>query len=162
VTGAISIGDVGQGCMEEIDFRARGRARGANFGWARFEGTVLYDDSRLAPGAIPPIHEYNSSHASDTPSAPCPDVDVDFTGVSVIAGYVVRDARLGHQYGRLLYSDASRDQIRSLIPRESGALDDQWTGISIPSGSSYSFAEGVGRRLYVVSGAGPVYRLDPS
>ena len=161
-TGAIAIGDVGQGCMEEIDYRRRGRARGANFGWARFEGSVLYDESRSAPGAIGPIHEYNSSHAGDTPSAVCPDVPGSFTGVSVIAGQVVRDQRLAGQYGRLLYGDASRPEIRSLIPAEGGASDDQDTGVPLPEGTPYAFAEGAKRRLYVVSGAGPVYRLDPS
>jgi hypothetical protein len=159
-TGAIAIGDVGQGCMEEIDYRGRGRARGANFGWPRYEGTVLYDDTASAPGAIPPIHQYNNVNATDTPSAPCPDAG-GFSGTSVVAGYVVRDARLTSQYGRLLYGDASGSQIRSLIPRESGALDDQWTGVALPGAAPYSFAEGGGRRLYVVAGAGPVLRLDP-
>jgi len=67
-----------------------------------------------------------------------------------------------YRRNRLLYGDASSDQIRSLIPAEAGAFDVGYTGISLPSGTPYSFAEGAGRRLYVVSGAGPVYRLDPA
>jgi glucose/arabinose dehydrogenase len=61
LTGAIAIGDVGQGCREEINYRGPGNARGANFGWSRFEGTRVNNASRSAPGAIFPIHEYDNS-----------------------------------------------------------------------------------------------------
>ena len=37
-TGDLSIGDVGQNEIEEIDFVRRGKGRGANFGWRAFEG----------------------------------------------------------------------------------------------------------------------------
>jgi glucose/arabinose dehydrogenase len=158
LTGAISIGDVGQACREEIDYRRRGRALGANFGWARFEGSRLFDSSRSAPGAIGPIYEYDNEGAGGG----CPPLNSEFTGQAVIAGVVVRDPRLVGQYGRLLYGDAFGSQIRSLIPGESGAADDQSTDVPIPGGSPYSFAEGVGRRVYLVSGAGGVYRLDPA
>ena len=159
-TGAIAIGDVGEGCVEEIDYRRRGRARGANFGWARFEGSQLFDASRSAPGAIGPIHEYNNP-AQSLPPGGCPDLG-GFEGSSVIAGFVVRDRSIGEQFGRLLYGDASNNEIRSLIPAEAGASGDGYTGVSLPSGTPFSFAEGAGRRVYVVSGAGPVYRLDPA
>jgi Glucose / Sorbosone dehydrogenase len=157
LTGAISIGDVGQGCREEIDYRGPGGARGANFGWSRFEGTFLQNSSRPAPGAIFPILEYDNSD----PVASCPPLG-GFSGGAVIPGYVVRDPRLGHQYGRLLYADFFSDQIRSLIPSEGGAGDDQWTGVSVPAGQPDSFGETRGGVLWVVSHAGPVYRLDPA
>jgi hypothetical protein len=80
----------------------------------------------------------------------------------VIAGYVVRDQRLAHQYGRLLYADFTSEEIRSLIPSESGAADDQATGVSLPAGGQPdSFGETRGGVLWVVSHSGPVYRLDP-
>ena len=44
-TGDLSIGDVGQNAVEEIDFVRRGKGRGANFGWRPFEGR-----SRFTPG----------------------------------------------------------------------------------------------------------------
>lgn len=74
---------------------------------------------------------------------------------------MVRDERLGSQYGRLLYTDASNPQLRSLVPSQSGASDDQATGV-VMAGTPFSFAEGWGNRLYAISGSGPVYRLDPS
>ena len=80
----------------------------------------------------------------------------------MIAGYVVRDERLAAQYGRVLYADVSNDQIRTLIPFPGGSFDEQSTGVEVPGiGLTFSFAEGFRNRLFVVSGGGPVYRLDP-
>jgi hypothetical protein len=157
LTGAIVIGDVGQGCREEIDYRGAGGARGANFGWSRFEGTFLFNSSRSAPGAISPILEYDNSGAGPT----CTPLG-GFSGGAVIPGYVVRDPRLAHQYGRLLYADFFNDEIRSLIPSEGGAIADQPTGVSVPAGQPDSFGETRGGVLWVISHAGPVYRLDPA
>jgi hypothetical protein len=156
LTGAIAIGDVGQGCREEIDYRGPGRANGANFGWSRFEGTRIYDGSRSAPGAVPPIFEYDNAGADQS----CPQLG-GFSGAAVIPGYVVRDPRLAHQYGRLLYVDYSGDEIRSLVPSEGGAVGDRSTGVTFTSGQPDSFGQTRGGVLWVVSHAGPVYRLDP-
>jgi glucose/arabinose dehydrogenase len=157
VTGAISIGDVGQSCREEIDYRLPGHLGGANFGWSRFEGNFTYDASRLAPGAVPPIFEYENSALAGG----CPPLG-GFSGSGVIGGYVVRDPRLRHQYGRLLYTDLANAEIRSLIPSEQGASDDRYTGVSLPAGGADSFGEGRGGVLYVISHSGPIYRLDPA
>jgi len=159
VTGAISIGDVGAICIEEIDYRRRGRARGANFGWSRFEGTVLVDQSVSAPHAILPIFQYGHNHPPGT--AFCAEPSDFYWGHAVIVGYVVRDPRLRHQYGRLLFSDFSNPAIGTLIPKESGARDAQLTGVSLPAGA-ISFAEGAKRRLYAIASDGTVYRLDPA
>ncbi|HEX2359455.1 MAG TPA: PQQ-dependent sugar dehydrogenase [Solirubrobacterales bacterium] len=158
LTGALAIGDVGQGCREEIDYRGPGRALGANFGWSRYEGTRVFNGARTAPGAIFPIHEYDNSGGNSS----CPLLNNGFEGIAVIAGYVVRDERLNRQYGRLLYTDTANDQIRSLVPSESGAIDEQATGMDLPGfGMPFSFAEGFRDTLFVISGNGPVYRLDP-
>ncbi len=158
LTGAIAIGDVGQGCREEIDYRGPGGARGANFGWSRFEGTFVFNSSRSAPGAIFPIHEYDNAGAASS----CAPLG-GYSGSSVIAGYVVRDPRLAHQYGRLLYTDFGNDEIHSLIPSEGSAADDQFTGVSLPgSAAPDSFGESRGGVLWVVSHSGPIYRLDPA
>ena len=50
-TGDLVIGDVGQNAFEEIDFVARGKGRGANFGWRPFEGRSRYAPGESAPGA---------------------------------------------------------------------------------------------------------------
>jgi Glucose / Sorbosone dehydrogenase len=159
VTGAISIGDVGQSCREEIDYRLPGHVAGVNFGWSQFEGTFVSNPSRTAPGAISPILEYDNVSEG---GAGCTPIG-NFSGRGVIAGYVVRDQRLVHQYGRLLYTDIANAQIRSLVPSEQGAADDRFTGVSLPApGQPDSFGEGRGGVLYVVSHMGPIYRLDPA
>ncbi len=156
--GALSLGDVGQGCLEELDYLPRGAARGANFGWSRFEGTSLFDASRTAANPVPPVHQYDN--AGNDPS--CARLNNGFEGFSVMAGYVVRDPRLAAQYGRLLYTDAGNDQIRSLIPFRGGSADEQFTGIDLPGeGLPFGFAEGFQSQLFVISGNGPIYRLDP-
>jgi glucose/arabinose dehydrogenase len=156
LTGALAIGDVGQGCREEIDFRSRGEGRGANFGWPGYEGTRIFDADRIVPGMVGPILEYDNSNAGPECAA-----GTAFQGVAVIAGFVVRDERLTAQYGRLLYSDAGNSQIRSVVASQRGGAGDRYTGLSVPGGI-FSFAEGSGRRLFAISGDGPVYRLDPA
>ena len=145
LTGALLIGDVGAGSKEEVDFRKRGKGRGTNFGWPRWEGTLLHDSGTSAPGAVFPIHEY--------------DHDL---GCAIIGGYVVRDKRLTSQYGRYVYSDNCDGTLRSLIPRASGAIDDQAIGGGAAVSSPGSFGEGKGGRIFVASLDGPVYRLDPA
>ena len=61
--GNMSIGDVGQGAMEEVDFVSSGR-RGANFGWSCFEGTLRYS-SCSAPGHRPPVLQYHPRGGSE-------------------------------------------------------------------------------------------------
>ena len=59
-TGDLYIGDVGQNAREEIDYRPRG-APTANFGWAQYEGSRLFEgDVDLDPPSplVFPIHEY--------------------------------------------------------------------------------------------------------
>jgi glucose/sorbosone dehydrogenase len=147
LTGALSIADVGGGSREEVDFRRRGKARGVNFGWPRFEGNLLLNSSVSAPGAVGPIHDYGHS-------SPCN---------AIIGGFVVRDARLTHQYGRYLYTDNCHGDLRTLIPSQGGASDDQAVGGGLPTvDSPSSFGEGAGNRLYLISLAGPLYRLDPA
>jgi glucose/arabinose dehydrogenase len=156
-SGAIAIGDVGQGCREELNFRTRGAARGVNFGWSGYEGTRVQNAGRVAANVVFPILEYDNSSAG----VGCPALGPAFVGGSVSAGCGVRDERLRGQYGRLLYTDAANPQIRSLIPSQGGAADDQSTGVTVLA-SVYSFAEGFRNRLFVISGDGPVYRLDPA
>jgi glucose/arabinose dehydrogenase len=144
LTGAIAITDVGQSSREEINFRARGRARGVNFGWPRWEGTELRDPTVSAPGAVFPIHEY--SHEDRC---------------AVIGGFVVRDRRLAPQYGRYLYADLCDGILRSLIPGQAGAGDDQVVVGVTPLALPHSFGEGARHRLFICT-QDALYRLDPA
>jgi len=50
-TGDLYIGDVGQGDLEEIDFRPNG-APPANFGWARYEGSASFKQFQQLIAAV--------------------------------------------------------------------------------------------------------------
>ena len=49
-TGALAIADVGQNEIEEVNLVARGKGRGANFGWSAYEGFDRFNDDQQAPG----------------------------------------------------------------------------------------------------------------
>ncbi len=140
--GRVVIGDVGQYSWEEIDYETLAGARGANFGWDNYEGTHLFEGPALTDHELP-ILEYSSADGSGN--------------CSVTGGYVVRDTRLPDLVGRYVYADFCADELRSMVPTLDGALDDAPLGISVVQPASFGL--GPGRRLYVVSLTGAVYRL---
>jgi glucose/arabinose dehydrogenase len=141
--GALSIGDVGQDSVEEIDLVGRGQGRGANFGWSAFEGDEPFNEDQDAEGAIAPVLAY-------------PQVDA----CAVTGGYVVRDEALRSLYGRYLYGDFCVGELRSFIADPGRpAADDRPLGRTVPQLSS--FGEDSAGRVYAVSLDGPVYRLEP-
>ncbi len=141
LTGALSIGDVGQDEFEEVDLVRRGAGRGANFGWSAYEGFARFNDDQRAPGAVPPVLVY--THDS---------------GCSITGGYVVRDTSLPSLYGRYLYGDYCAGELRSFTARPGGrATDDRALGVRVPSLSS--FGEDDEGHIYAASLEGPVYRL---
>jgi len=140
-TQALSIGDVGQNTVEEIDYTPKGAARGANFGWSAFEGNNRFNTDQTAPNAVPPILTY--THADG--------------GCSVTGGYVVRDRSLPALYGRYVYGDYCLGDLRSLVPEIPQARDDRSLGLHVDSLSS--FGEDNAGHVYAVSLDGPVYRL---
>ena len=142
-TQSLTIGDVGQNELEEIDHVAAGGGSGANFGWSAFEGTSRFNSDQQAPGAIPPILTY-----------PLGDGTCAVTG-----GYVVRDPDLTSLFGRYVYGDFCRGELRSLIATPSRARGDRSLGLSVPNLSS--FGEDVTGHVYATSLNGPVYRLAP-
>ena len=141
--GNIVIGDVGQGAEEEIDYTTAAGASGTNFGWPQYEGDLVHDSSRPGPGPPKsPIFTYSHSNG----------------GCAIIGGYVVHSAALGPLNGRYVYSDNCNGDIRSLVPRTTGASGDRSTGLSVSSPSS--FGVGPSGQLYVASlGDDRVYRI---
>jgi glucose/arabinose dehydrogenase len=141
-TEDLTIGDVGQDLVEEIDFVKKGRGRGANFGWRPFEGDRrLFDEP--APGAIKPV--LTKTHADGW--------------CSISGGYIVRDEGVPGLLGRYVYGDFCKGQLRSARLSARGAADDRpIAGVKTVSGLD-SFGEDAAGRVYVVSQAGPVYRF---
>ena len=140
LNGDMAIGDVGQGRIEEIDFATRATSAGRNYGWRVFEGRL-----RFAPGtafrATAPVFSYSQSSG----------------GCSVTGGYVVRDRALIGHYGRYLYGDFCDGRLRSIFLRPGRSFGDIPAAPRVPQLAS--FGEDALGRLYVVSLAGPVYRL---
>jgi glucose/arabinose dehydrogenase len=98
-TGALLIGDVGQGQWEEVDYEPRGRG-GRNYGWRNREGA--HDNVTSRPVAfqplIEPIHEYSHS-----------------VGQSITGGYVYRGTALPANYrGRYFFADFIQGRVFSL------------------------------------------------
>src|SRR3954453_10568882 len=100
-TGSLTVGDVGQDEIEEIDFiqgRSGGRQPrgGYNVGWDTFEGRSRYE-SGSAPGAIFPVLQHTHS------SGYC----------SITGGYVIRDRSLGRGWtGHYIYGDYCDGTLR--------------------------------------------------
>ncbi len=141
-TGDIAIGDVGQDRFEEVDFRTRGTARGANFGWRAWEGTSRYDSQLRVADHVRPALTYGRGG-----------------GCSVTGGYVIRDPRLPALNGRYVYGDFCAGDLLTAKLRQDGARGRRALGLHVEALSS--FGEDRRGRVYVTSLNGPVYRLDP-
>ena len=154
-SGALVIGDVGQGAREEVDYApAPDRGGGANYGWNCREGFIAGpatdEGCKTAPADAftEPIFDY----PHDEPAAPG-----GAYGCAIIGGYVARGPGLGDLYGRYVYGDLCVGQIRSLVPALPLAGGDRSEGLEVENLNS--FGEDSCGRLYAVSGDGPVYRI---
>ncbi|SET34824.1 hypothetical protein SAMN05216412_105120 [Nitrosospira multiformis] len=143
--GTFYIGDVGQNAREEIDIGAAG----ANYGWRRFEGTLVnFPNDPQIPNHTPPIFEYN--HTAD--------------GGSVIGGYVYRGSEIPGLEGTYFFADFVNDKVMSFRFTGSGITDltDRTAELLSPTGISgniTSFGEDASGNLYLVSLNGQVGRI---
>lgn len=147
LTGDLTLGDVGLGAREEIDFLANGGARGVNFGWVCFEGTQPTGSCGTLPSNhTPPVLEYTRSGSS----------------AAVNGGYVVRDTALPSLLGRYLYADtfdALNNEIRSAQLFPGGSSGDAPTGLT--ANFVVSFGEDACGHVYVAHG-NTVSRIEPT
>ena len=146
-TGDLTIGDVGQDEVEEIDFLpsaagGRGPRGGANLGWSVFEGNRRYR-SGSAPGHVPPVIERTHDQGS----------------CSITGGYVLRPRSYGALRGSYVYGDLCDSGLRVARLAAGGARGDRALGPSVPQ--LVSFGEDARGRVYAVSLAGGVFRLAP-
>jgi hypothetical protein len=152
-TGALVMGDVGQGAWEEIDYEPAGRG-GRNYGWRNREG-AHNNVTSLPPFSTPltdPIFEYSRS-----------------SGASVTGGYVYRGAELGASTrGRYFFADFISSRVWSIRLTVNGSTGEATAGdliehtaeLGTPAiANPASFGEDAFGELYVVSYAGAVYRL---
>jgi len=141
--GDLTIGDVGESAVEEIDYvpspgRARAPRGGYNFGWDVFEGRRRFEGGS-APGYVPPVITHPQGDGF----------------CSIIGGYVVRDPALGRGWTRrYVYGDYCNPVIRVATLRRPAT---HGTGLRVPG--LVSFGEDGRGRVYAVSLNGPVYRI---
>jgi glucose/arabinose dehydrogenase len=145
-SGDLTVGDVGQEAVEEIDFVPNLAGAGAaprggyNFGWSVFEGRSRYN-SGSAPGHLPPVIDHSQ--------------DEGFC--SIIGGYVIRDRSLGRGwFGRYVYGDFCQPTIR-LAELGRGRARPRSTPLRVSNLAS--FGEDGRGRVHAVSLSGPVYRI---
>jgi glucose/arabinose dehydrogenase len=142
--GSLSVGDVGQDEVEEIDYvpgRAGKPPRGGyNFGWDVFEGRSRYE-SGSAPGHVPPVLQHTHGERF----------------CSITGGYVIRDRSLGRGWtGRYVYSDYCKGDVWLAHLHRPNAPHRR-TRLHVDNVAS--FGEDGRGRVYAVSLNGPVYRI---
>jgi glucose/arabinose dehydrogenase len=145
------IADVGQSSREEIDIASVARG-GGNFGWNIMEGSQCYDDSDDdgssgcdQAGLTLPVLEYANGSGEGE-------------GCSVTGGYVYRGSAIPELTGRYLYSDYCGGWLKSFVYRNGTASEN--TDWGIPDvGNIVSFGQDGQNELYLLSGAGGVWRI---
>ncbi|MEK6278291.1 MAG: PQQ-dependent sugar dehydrogenase [Actinomycetota bacterium] len=148
-TGALLIGDVGEGSWEEVDYEpvSAGMGAGDNFGWDCREGLHDFELSGCTGPFTDPIFEYPHLNPGGGAAFGC----------SITGGFVVRDPSVPDLLGRYVFADLCAGDLRSLAPALPSATDERSEGLSVPN--PYSFGEDACARLYVALGSGPVRRL---
>jgi glucose/arabinose dehydrogenase len=148
--GDLFIGDVGQGCWEEIDYQRHGEGAGANYGWNAMEGNKCYDP----PSCTPPPTCVDSGFTLPIATYPHgPDC-------SVTGGYRYRGTLVPSLSGVYLFGDYCSGVIRAANP----GAGDSWTSATLLDTdlSITSFGEDEQGEVYVADGGGGIYRFAPS
>ena len=142
--GDIWIGDVGQGDIEEVDFRLRGGARGVNFGWNAFEGRSPFEGGGAVQGRAPvgPVAQYTHDD-----------------GCSITGGYVYRGTRVPALRGRYVFADFCDGTLWTMRAGPKPGPKREDTGrLGVTLSNVTSFGEGLNGDLYVLAN-GSLYRF---
>jgi uncharacterized repeat protein (TIGR01451 family) len=152
--GDLYIGDVGQGCWEEINYQASSSHGGENYGWRLMEGFYYFDHDTfdcgqpiVAPGALitltRPITNYDHS-----------------LGSAVSGGYVYRGSQYAWLNGVYFYADFGSGRIWTVQQTSPG----NWaSGLILGTGHNISsFGEDQNGEVYVVSYYAGIYKIISS
>ena len=143
LTGDLTIADVGQSSLEEINHTPRGTTGLLNYGWDVYEGRAKFEDKPLGPGTLrQPVLQYGRSE-----------------GCSVTGGLVYRGKGAKAAYGRYFYGDYCTGNIWSAKLSGSGATGLRKERFRISNVTS--FGEDAAGELFAVSHVGTLYRLTP-
>jgi glucose/arabinose dehydrogenase len=140
-TGALWIGDVGQGAREEIDRLEPDAPAGANFGWDVYEGSSPFEPDGLAlADTVRPVAEYSHDE-----------------GCSVTGGYVYRGEDVPALRGQYVFADYCSSTMWRMPARGGSPRRLPFPG---PPALA-SFGEDARGELYVTSLEGGVWRFVP-
>ena len=138
-TRTVWIADVGQNAYEEID-AVPADTPGANFGWNNREGLHPFDGGRRATSKLTdPVFDY--PHAEGA--------------CSVTGGYVYRGKKIPSLVGGYVFADFCVGKLVSFRA-------DRVSALNVRVKNPTSFGVDNNGELYVVSQAGPIYRIDPA
>ena len=140
--GDLYIADVGQNAWEEVDVQPAASNGGENYGWNLMEGTHCYTAGCSQTGLTLPVLGYDHGQ-----------------GCSVTGGYVYRGAAIPALQGLYLYGDYCGGWVRSFRWVGGQATEQQVQPDLSPGESITSFGEDAAGELYIVTGAGRVYRI---
>jgi glucose/arabinose dehydrogenase len=150
-TGALLVGDVGQGQREEIDYEPPG-AGGRNYGWRIREGFIETPGVPPTPPAYEPLTD--------------PLFDIGRTDArSVTGGFVYRGSALGAAYhGRYFFGDFITSRVWSIRLTAIPALGftsiiDHTSELGGSLGGVASFGRDLSGELYVLTFAGRVLKI---
>lgn len=156
-TGALIVGDVGQGTREEINYEPFGRG-GRNYGWRLREGSIPTPGVPATPPAfgplVTPIFEYDRT-----------------AGRAVTGGFVYRGAALGRAYqGRYFFADYVTARVWSLglavdpATGEAGVIDivEHTAELGGSLGGVASFGRDGSGELYVLTFSGQLLKIVPA
>lgn len=144
--GRVYIADVGQNQWEEIDV-ADVAAAGLDYGWRQREGRHPYKPGTpgvTAARRVEPVLDYPHGE-----------------GCSITGGFVYRGRALPQLVGRYVYGDYCSGWIRS-FRWQGEAVTEEHTWDVPRVGSLTSFGVDGRGELYVLSGDGDVYRVEPA
>jgi glucose/arabinose dehydrogenase len=145
VTGALVIGDVGQGQWEEIDLEPAGQG-GINYGWNEMEGEDCYGSGACnRRGKQLPVATY--SHDS---------------GCSVTGGYVYRGvANADVLTGAYLYADYCSGIMWAFNVDDALATGEaSFRQMGQVDFNPSSFGEDEAGEMYIVAHSGAIYRIE--
>jgi len=149
LTGDLYIGDVGQNEREEINASTEVSefGRGLNYGWRIMEGNSCFSPSSGCnrSGLTVPVLDYTHTD-----------------GCSVTGGYVYQGSLVSGLQGQYLYADYCQGWVRSFRLSGDQAIQQfEWPTLS-PGGQITSFGEDARGELYILTGSGKVFRIEPA
>ena len=143
LTGALYIGDVGQGSVEEVSYTPRTSPGLENYGWDLFEGSRRFEEKSAGPGELVfPVYEYGREDGNCT----------------VVGGYVYRGKARPAERGRYTVGDYCSGIVWSFRVASGKAAGVRIEPFRIPSLTS--FGEDAAGELYATSHEGTIYRIS--